>query len=169
MGVGPQQMSLAVGDPTPIEATGPQTCPTGQLPSCHPRCLRRGLVARGLPRQPASQDGAAWGVLDGVAVGLEAEARCCGHDRRPVPPHGPASGLRDSCPANGVSVSFRRCGEPGSQIHPEGSLQPVHQVQGPGVTAAGCRGSAGQGGLPTLFPAPSHPTTTPPGRSWLLL
>lgn len=45
-------------------------------------------MAQGLPRQPASQDGSDQGVLDGVAVGLEGEARCCGRDRRPMPPAG---------------------------------------------------------------------------------
>lgn len=53
--------------------------------------------------------------------------------------------------------SFCRCGEPGPQIHPAGSLQPVHQVQAPGVTARSRRdlsGDRASGGAPASPPSP---------------
>lgn len=70
MGVGPQQMSLAVGDPTPIEATGPQTCPTWGLERTQDHC-RPAIpgacgegwwpgASRGSPRLRMALPGASW-------------------------------------------------------------------------------------------------------------
>ena len=58
--------------------------------------------------------------------------------------------------------SFCRCGKPGSQIHPAGSLQPVHQVQAPGVTArsrSDLSGDRASGGAPA---SPRSPWLVPP-------
>lgn len=84
------------------------------------------------PRAHPTGDGIAQSVLDVFTQQLFAG------DTAPVPrdPQGAAPGLQVNSlvPTNSFSVSFCRCGDPGPEIHPEGSLQPVHQVQEHGVT-----------------------------------
>ena len=105
-----------------------QTCPMQILEgmtSSPSQVLIPRVVAQGLSRESVS-----WGM---------AEVPCWGHRGCPTclpSAWGTKAWGALSHPPNGLSVSFCRCGEPGPQIHPAGSLQPVHQIQAPGVTGA---------------------------------
>lgn len=121
-------------------------------------------TAWGRPLSPASGASAAQSILD----------VCSARDLAPVP-HAPWRRFQDPgispILADTRSVSLCRCGESGPQVHPAGSLQPVHQVQELGVTAdvettAGtCAPPSGEvlggpprGGHP---PPPPHPSWPP--------
>lgn len=129
-------------------------------------------TAWGRPLSPASGASAAQSILD----------VCSARDLAPVP-HAPWRRFQgpgvSPILADTRSVSLCRCGESGPQVHPAGSLQPVHQVQELGVTAdvettAGtCAPPSGEalGGPPRGGrPPPPPPLLAPsPGRCSNLL
>lgn len=102
--------------------------------------------------------------------------RCSSH-RTALPgrpgcvPHMPAPGLQENSlvSVNTFSVSSCRRGEPGPEVHPEGPVQPVHQVQGNGVTAGGQRRARRD--VPCAPPSPPSPHCPhpPPTPFWLSL
>lgn len=123
----------------------------------------RSILFLAIPGTPPGMGvGVAWGLLQQPGwrwcCPERPEVLCWGHSGCPVSQM-PAPGLGVQplvCPR---SLSFRRRGEPGPEIHTEGSLQPVHQVQAPGVTA---EQRPRWGGLCRLAPSPPPRAAPPP-------